>query len=362
MKRAVIFILALTLVLVSLAACAGGENAETTAAATTAAPAGNETTKAPAAETTKKAETTKAATTVKVTTAVPETTEAPKIDIPVVPEGAMVYFEDFEKYANTTDTAATMTALGWQLRNIADGALTDNTGKYFLENGTLRYLNYDGGAITAKDSYTKILTDEYMIAACQGNYTLQYDLKYTAAGDKNRYIVILLNYDGYNSYNSFHLRMAGSANSQIRFIGSWYTYDVAGEFYAADTVDGDGSSTVLNKLTGQNYDATVYALQDKWLTVRYQANYNDGPTIYVRDNSQANAQFICVSKSDPTAGGILYWNAIESYAVALKLGSTIDGYLDNIAIWTGLGEMPTDHTTTAYQTAIAGYLAEVAKK
>ncbi len=356
MKRAVIFILALMMVLVSLSACAGGDNAETTAATTTAAPAGSE-----GAETTKKAETTKAATTAKVTTAAPETTEGPKIDIPVVPEGAMVYFEDFEKYSNTADNDATMAALNWKIRNIADGALTDNTGKYFIENGTFKYLNYDGGNIDGKDSYTKILSDEYMIAACQGDYTLQYDIMYTNAKKYDRYAVILLNYDGYNSYNSFHLRLAGSGNSQIRFIGSWSTYDVAGEFFAADTVDGDGTTTIINKLTGQNYDTAVLALQNKWLTIRYQANYNDGPTIYVRDNSQANAQFICVSKCDASAGGFLYLNSIESYAVALKLGAAIDGYLDNIAIWTGLGEMPSDKTTTAYETAIAPYLAEVAK-
>jgi hypothetical protein len=363
MKRLVIFILSLVMVLVCLPACVGGNvPGETTAAdkTTTSVPTGAVTT-ASSAVTTKAVETTKAATTAKVTTAAPETTAAPKIEIPVVPEGVMVYFEDFDSYSNTTTNEATMAALGWQIRNTADGALTDNTGKYFIENGTLRFLNYDGGNIAGKDSYTKILTDEYMIACCRGNYTLQYDVKYTDAGDKNRYCVILLNYDGCNSYNSFHLRIAGSANNQIRFIGSWYTYDVAGDFYAADTNDADAGSTVLMKLTGQAYDASVYALKDKWLTIRYQANYNEGPTVYIRDNSQANAQFICVSKPDAAGTGALYWNMIESYAVALKLGTTIDGYLDNVAIWTGLGEMPSDHTTTAYKNAIAGYLAEVSK-
>ena len=68
-----------------------------------------------------------------------------------------------------------------------------------------------------------------------------------------------------------------------------------------------------------------------------------------------------MSKADSAEGGIFYWNEIPNYAVELKLGATIDGYLDNVAIWTGLGDIPADKSTGAYEAAIAAYLAEVQK-
>ena len=52
---------------------------------------------------------------------------------------------------------------------------------------------------------------------------------------------------------------------------------------------------------------------------------------------------------------------IDNYALCLKTGGKIDSYVDNISVWTGLGDEPLDNSTTAYETAIAAYLAEVNK-
>ena len=354
MKKLLTLILAL-LMLFTFVACQGGEGGKETT------PKPSDTTAAPGEETTAKETTAKETTTVKETTTA-EVTTAPPVEIPVVPEGIMVFYEDFDSYVNTEGNDAVMALLGWQILNTSDGALNDNTGIFSIEDGALKYLNHNGGAITGKDSYVRILTDEYMAPCAQGDYTLQYDVKYIDAGNKNRYAVIILNFDGTNSYNSAHIRIAGSGNKQVRFFGSWYTYDVAGDYYAADTNDSDGTSSIIKKLTGADYDANVYALKDKWITIRYQANYNEGPTIYIRDNSQPGSDFVCVSKPDPAGSATFYWNEIDSYAVAFKLGATIDGYLDNVAIWTGLGDMPADTSTAIYEAAIAEYLAKVGNK
>lgn len=359
MKKLIAIMLALLMLTAVLTACADNKTPVdgTTKApsdGTTAAPAGSDTTAKQEAVTTKKPDST-----TKPTTTAPVTTAAPEIPMPELKEGLMVYYENFDSYSNTADTAATMALLGWTVRNISDGALTDNTGTYTIEDGALKAINHNGGAVDGKDSYTLILEDKYMKPVCQGDYTLQYDIKYTDAVKSDRYIVIVLNYDGYNSYNSFHLRFRGSANNQPRFIGSWYAYDVAGDYYSADTNDADGTSTVLKKLCGIDYVESEFALRDKWITVKYQASYNEGPTVWLRDNSQANAEFVCVSKADSTGSGYLYWNMIEAYGVALKLGGKIDGFVDNIAIYTGLGDLPSDTTTTEYNAAIADYLAKV---
>lgn len=359
MKRVITLVLALLMVAALFAGCSNDNN---TPADTTTPASKDTTTPAPQDTTTEKPQDTTTPKAEDTTTEKPKdtTTEAPKVEIPAIPEGTMVYFENFDSYADTADSAAVAQLLGWQIRNIADGALTDNTTKYSIESGALKLVNYDGGNIDGKDSYIQITTNEYMAAACQGDYTIQYDIKYTATKTNDRYIVLVANYDGYNSYNTCHLRVYGSANNQPRFLGAWYAYDLKGsDFYSADQDDSDGTTSVLKKLTGQDFDKNVPALLDKSITIRYQANYNEGPTVYMRDNSQPGAEFVCVSKPDISASGTYYWNALEAYALCLKTGAAIDGYVDNIAVWTGLGDMPADTSTTAYTTAIADYLAKV---
>ena len=355
MKRTLALILALLMVTLMFASCSdktqGGE--------TTTAPPDNvsdtpDVTTAKTPETTKKPETSKE----------PETTAAPEIPVPEVVEGIMVYYEDFDYYANTTGSQAVADLLGWQIRNKTMegelGALTDNTVQYSIENGMLKLLNYDNGNIVGEDSYIKILSDEYMKPAAMDDYTIQYDVTYLASKNAKRYIVLLCNYDGYNSYNSFHLRVNGTANNQNRCAGSWTNYDVPGEFYAAaDDTEAKGSS-IANKLFGVTYDGSA-VLYNKSLTIRYQANHELGPTVWIRDNSAANPEFVCVSKPDAGASAAFYWNMIDYYALCLKAGATIDGYVDNIAVWTGLGDMPLDVSTTTYENTIASYLDAVKK-
>ncbi len=353
-KRALTIVLALLMISALFVGCAGDQTSgddTTTTASTPDTPApdtGNdttpqETTPAPKDTTTEK-ETTKKET----------TTEAPAPVYPTIPEGTMVYYEDFT-YDNVSGNEVLEQLLGWKIMNKSDGGLTDNTAEYAIEDGQLKVTNWDDGRITGADCYFVIADTEYMAAACQGDYTVQYDVLCTATKAHDRYINIITNYDGYNTYNSFHLRMNGSGNNQPRFFGTWYVFDLKGsDYYATGKDDGTSGSSIIYKLTnGQTtFVSGETPLIGKSLTIRIQSSYNDGPTIWVRDNSQANAEFICVSKPDESTTGYAFWNATEDYAVALKVGGSIDGYIDNIAIWTGLGDMPVDTTTAAYENAI----------
>lgn len=361
MKKALALILALVMTTVMFVSCAdkthGGDQTKEPG---TAAPGKETTPQSSEEEKTKKPKP-------EPTSAPDPTTEKPEVPVPTIPEGLMVLYEDFDSYANTTGSKEVAQLLGWQIRNKVMegeefGALTDNTTQYSIENGALKLLNYDGGKIDGKDSYLLIAENYFMKPAASANYTIQYDVKYTASSATDRYIALISNYDGYDSYNSFHLRARGTGNNQVRIVGSWYTYDVPGEFYAAgDDSDAKGTS-IVNKLYGTKYDSSTSALQDKSLTIRYQADREKGPTIWIRDNDLPNAEFVCVSKPDAGGNGAFFWQeGTGAYALAIKTGGKMDGYVDNIAVWTGLGDQPLDVSTAAYESAIAGYLDEVKK-
>ncbi len=363
MKRTLALILALLMTLVVFASCNNTNQPEVTTPAGTKAPSDPATT--PTTKPSTNPETKPATKPAETKPATEPATEAPEIPVPTIQDGIMVFHQDFDTFPNTTGNDEVAKLLGWQIRNKDNGtlptgepdaALTDNTTVYSIEDGKLKLVNNtDDG----KDSYFKMVGDDYMKPAAVGNYTIQYDLRYIESSKPDRYICILANYNGYDTYNSFHLRASAYANNQVRFIGSWYTYDVAGDFYAAGN-DTDKGSSIGNKLWGLTYDKNEAPLMGKDITVRYQAT-PEGPVVWLRDNGAANPEFVCISKPDASGTASGYWGLIENYALCLKTGGKMNGYVDNISVWTGLGDEPIDTTTTAYETAIASYLEQVKK-
>lgn len=355
MKRTLSLILAMLMLLVVLASCQSGGGGDTT----TEPPAQS---KSPAETSDTPDETTKAKTpeTTKAPVATtPAETEPPEIPTPEIADGLMVVNYDFDTLPDTEGNDAVAALLGWQIRNRSDGALTDNTTVYSIEGGKLKLVNYNDGAIDGGDSYMLVAGDDYMKPAAVGSYTIQYDVNYLAASKPDRYICMIANYGGCDIYNSFHLRIRGTANSQVRF-SSWSTYDAKGsEFYAAGTDTDSTGSSIANKLYGLTYDSSASPLIGKDLTIRWVLDAEAGPSVYIRDNASATGEFICVSKADAGAGGMAYWGLLDGYAIALKTGGKVDGYVDNIKVWTGTGDEPLDASTTAYETAIADYLKQV---
>lgn len=256
----------------------------------------------------------------------------------------MVYYEDF-------NNASTIDELGWTKLNISDGLVNkDNTATYVLDNGRLKI---SGGS---NESHTMVKNSGYMRAACLGDYTVQYDVEYTGAPSDNMiYFNLLTNFMNYRYCNSVHFRLEGTADNQVRY-STWYDYDVVGA-YDADGLDTDATGqSVISKLTNgkTTYVEGASPMLNRSFTVKLQVSRENGITVWARDNTAENAEFVCISKADTQSDGWQYWNAINAYAICLKTRPNITGYIDNIAIWTGLGDMPTDHSTTAYETAIAG--------
>jgi hypothetical protein len=58
-------------------------------------------------------------------------------------------------------------------------------------------------------------------------------------------------------------------------------------------------------------------------------------------------EFVCVSMPREDSTGMVEWeNVVGVGGLAFKVGAAINGTMDNIALWAGLGEMPEDTTVT----------------
>ena len=352
-------VLAIMMCAASLVACGGGnEPADTTTAATTTAATTT-------AATTTEATTTEATTTTeKTTTATTTTTTAePEPEVKIPAEGLIVFYEDFNSYANSTDTEAVLKALKWtKLTKEANGVYNETDGEFAIVDGRLYFDNWDAEGlpegdtrVRGTDGYYQIdmLNDEYMMPVVMGKYTLQYDVEYVDSKNISRYAVIITecSADG-QCYNSFHFRIGGYGNNQAHFYGSWKTYDAfdpATDLYVASTAtDAETAATkgtpISFKLLGKYYNKEdVHMFANIPVTIRQRWNPEMGHSCFMKTNTMTD--FVQVSEPSVNADGPMYigW---EGYAVQFKFGATIDGYMDNICIWTGWGEKPAGTAVT----------------
>ena len=366
MKKLWILLLTLAVSLVLLlAACDGGATPDATSdtAISTAEPTDASTeipTEAPADPT----ETADAATEepteapTEAPTEVP--TEAPTEPVLEITDGMMLYYEDFSKYGDIEDNAAALEALGWVIQTKdEDYAYSDWTASVAIKDGKLNVTNYDAAAgFKGKDSYALMLGEDYMKPiAAYGDYTLQYDVTYTDANNYKRYICLLTDYYG-DTYNSYHFRIGGYANNQGHVFGQWVTYDevnpdvdLSAKLTANDPAQG---TTIAMKLLGIDTpikdDAAIENFRNVTVTIRIQHDADLGNIIYMKTADMAD--FICVSMPTETAEGSVEWDNVEgSPGLAFKVGGAINGTMDNVALWAGLGEMPAD-TTVTYKPAV----------
>ena len=287
--------------------------------------------------------------------ATPEPTEkslGPTGDPSLNKDGMMVYYEDFSSYGNVNRTADVVKALGWKILTVSqDGAPSDWTADLAIIDGRLYVENFVAGVLYGSDGYAMILDGDYMNNAEEyGAFTLQFDMVYTSAGDYKRYIAILTEYDA-EGYNSFHFRIAGYGNNQMHYGEKWHTYDLYddNDMYAAKKAMEKRGTTIAYKLLGidseLNVDTAIDNFKNVPVTVRICIE-NGLPSIFMKTASMS--EFVQVSKPSPEAGAYEYVPFLKGKAVCFKTGGSITGFVDNIAIWLGTGEMPEDHTITYY--------------
>ncbi len=278
-----------------------------------------------------------------------------------IKDGDLIYYEDFElanmaydanAADNVTGNKAITDALGWKIANKADGALTDHTAQFSIVDGRF-YIHNEGGS----DSYCQILDDAAMWEIVNyGKYTIQFDLQYVEdyTDDKQRYVALIHSWDGANTYYSLHIRSRGTANSQNRYAGTWTHFEDStyeGQLRANWTDADETKPSIINHLTGgaTKYEANVMALKNINFSVRIQCDASEaGQLCYVKNNDIAGSNWVLVANASSASGAAQYWYneaLMKHYALALKTSLNVDAYIDNIYVYAGLGDTPTDKVT-----------------
>ncbi len=335
MKKRVLMLVICLAVAMSFAACkqaGSSDNKPTAAPAATNVPAG----KATDAPT-------------ELPTEVP--TEAPSEEPkPPVEDGMMVYYEDFSKYGDIDDTYDVTKALGWEILTVAiDNAQSDWTAQLAIKDGALVVTNFwEDTGTGGSDGYARIFDEMTMKRVEQfGSYTLQYDMTFKASYNYKRYLCFVTEYDA-EGYNSYHFRIGGYGNNQTWYQGTWYTLDAndGNDLYAAKKKNDDNGTTVAYKLLGieEPMDENTHNnFESVKVTIRIQ-RVNGLATIYMK--TVAMDDFIKVSEASEKSEDYGIEKNLYGLGVCFKVGGGINGIIDNIAIWTGTGEMPENKTIT----------------
>ena len=254
-------------------------------------------------------------------------------DTAAVFQPEIIYEQNFDM-PDESDEAKALAQLSWTVQTKAMGAYTDPTAKISIADGRL-------AVVGASDTYYLMLTEEQMAAYDGKTITIQYEMEYTTAKDASRYFCILANYAG-QKYNSFHFRNSGSANNQAHLDGGWRTYDAYNpsiDAYAAATDSGNGSSISM-KLLGKKFESNVTHFSGIPVTVRYVLDPDAGISAYMKLAEHDEGAFVLVSVPDPNGDATPYYRTWDANAICLKIGGSQNGYIDNIAIWTGNGNYP----------------------
>ena len=231
----------------------------------------------------------------------------------------MVYTQDF-----TTDDTVTA-------ESILAGFVQTGNAEVAITDGRLTYKNVD------KSTSLLLVAKEYMaVAATNGAYTVQFDME--KLDDKGGYTLFAPKFtDAANSI--------GAAPNNKRF----YMYSGSGK---------NDLATNVVMITTLDPSAADGRWLDKIVTVRIVVkpqltpdSTDWGMEVYVKFAEEGEEAFklALTLKQDKAAD----FNTLDD-AIAI-VSTTADTYMayDNIAIWTGTGNMPENTSTEAYEALVA---------
>ena len=254
-----------------------------------------------------------------------------------LPDGRVIYFEDFQKYSNTTDNSA-LSTLGWKKMTVQEDKVMDESDvKFDFENGRLHVNTWNvGDAAVPGHSFYAIpqLNDEIMSTLTAGGYTLQYDIAFTHdIANANALSSIVINFSE-NNWTDAAVRASGTGLFENITAGKAYALGNSGIAATGNTAASSISGALLNEAPG----ATA-PLLNLSVTVRLQVDPEKGPIFYVKKSTDPDTAFVKVGET-VMGNGYVGWVAAASKAVALHNCGGLNAYYDNILVYSGLGECP----------------------
>ncbi len=246
-------------------------------------------------------------------------------------DGTVIYFNDFQKYSDTTDHSA-LTALGWDKQTVEeDGAHGEVDAEFDFENGRLHVNTYADSNADGKHGFYAIpeLNHEKMESVFLNGYTLQYDIAFTPdISNNNSLCSFITNYASGINWSEFSVRPGGTALYETLSGGTSY-----------EMLSGGGKTISLTNMFGTT-------LLNKSFTVRVQNDPDVGVAVYMKESNQPDTSFVKIAAASNMTPGYVAWSTALSNAIVLHTCHRFNAYLDNILVYTGTGATPDSVTIT----------------
>ena len=255
--------------------------------------------------------------------------------------GTVIYFNDFESYAATTDHSA-LTTLGWNALTVEKDKVMGEANTYFdFENGRLHIdaytPNYVDGEAVPIHAFFAIpeLSHEVMSQYTKTGYVMQYDIAFVAPIISAKCMSSLVINASENNWTDCSFRPSGRGNFENVTGATSYALGATGKYSGTNSNSQGKLSTMLLGSAG----ATGIPFMNMSVTVRVVVDPVNGPVLYLKKSSDPNTAFVKVAETTMD-NGYVGWLGAASKAITLHnyLGTNV--YYDNILVYAGTGEIP----------------------
>ena len=267
-----------------------------------------------------------------------------------LPDGQVIYFEDFQKYGNTTDSSALAT-LGWRKMTVeADNVMGEADVKFDFENGRLHVNSWNVGDAIPGHAFYAITqaNDEVMKTLMPGGYTLRYDIAYTP------------DLSGANALTSIIVDVNGNSWTDAAFLPNGvglYENVTAGKAYKLNgdsiAVGNTLEKSISGVLLNEKPDNNTIPMLNVSVTIMMKVDPEKGPIYYVKKSADPDTAFVKVGEATMD-NGFVGWMAATSRAAALHTCKGLNAYYDNILVYSGLGDCPVTIVPDNFNGSTAG--------
>ena len=212
-----------------------------------------------------------------------------------LPDGQVIYFEDFQNYSNTTDNSA-LTTLGWRKMTVdADKVMGEADVKFDFENGRLHVNSWNSGDAIPGHAFYAITqaNDDVMKTLMPGGYTLRYDIAYTPdlSGAKNALTSIIMDINE-NSWTDAAFLPNGVGLYENVTAGKAYKLN-SNSIAVGNTLESSISGVLLNKAPDNN---TIPMLNVS-VTIMVKVDPTKGPIYYVKKSADPDTAFVKIGEA-----------------------------------------------------------------